>query len=176
MTEVFLGQIMLAGFQFAPKGFALCNGQLLAVAQNQALFSLVGTYYGGDGIRTFGLPNMQSRTAVGYGSSVDPSWQPAPYTIGETSGVENVTLLQQELPQHRHIAMGTTSNGSGRNPSNSLYGTNSASIYALSSNTQVVMSPQTVTPTGNNQPHSNLQPYDVINYTIALSGIFPSRN
>ncbi len=176
MTEVFLGQIMLAGFQFAPKGFALCNGQILPIAQNQALFSLLGTYYGGDGIRTFGLPNMQSRTPVGFGQSVDSSWQPAPYQIGEVGGVENVTLQPQQLPQHVHVATGTTSSGTVRSPSNGLYGTNSANIYGPSSGAQVVLANQTVTPAGNGQPHANLQPYDVINFCIALSGVFPSRN
>jgi microcystin-dependent protein len=176
MSEVFLGQIMLAGFQFAPKGFALSNGQLLSISQNQALFSLLGTFYGGDGIRTFALPNMQSRTPVGFGSSVDSSWQPSPYSIGETGGTENVTLLQQQLPAHTHVATGTTSNGTLRNPSNALYGTNSANIYGPSNGAQVVLASQTVTPAGNGQPHDNIQPYDVINYCIALSGIFPSRN
>ena len=176
MTQVFLGQIMLAGFQFAPKGFALCNGQLLAISQNQALFSLVGVTYGGDGVRTFGLPNMQSRTPVGFGPSVDSAWQPAPYTIGETAGVENVTLLQQQLPQHIHIATGTTSSGTLRNPTNALYGTNTANIYGASGGAQVVLANQTVTPAGNTQPHDNMQPYDVINFCIALSGVYPSRN
>jgi microcystin-dependent protein len=176
MSEVFLGQIMLAGFQFAPKGFALCSGQLLGISQNQALFSLLGTYYGGDGRTTFALPNMQSRTPVGFGPSVDPTWQPSPYQIGETGGAENVTLVGQQLPQHTHVATGTTSNGTLRNPSNALYGSNTANIYGPSSGPQVTLSNQTVTPAGNGQPHDNMQPYDVINYCIALSGVFPSRN
>ncbi|QND50994.1 phage tail protein [Phyllobacterium sp. 628] len=176
MSEVFLGQIMLAGFQFAPKGFALSNGQIMGISQNQALFSLLGTFYGGNGTTNFALPNMQSRTAVGFGPSVDSSWQPSPYPIGETGGVENVTLLPQQLPQHIHAATGTTSGGTLRNPSNALYGTNSANIYGPSSGAQVVLSSQTVTPAGSSQPHANIQPYDTINYCIALSGIYPSRN
>jgi microcystin-dependent protein len=176
MSEVFLGQILLAGFQFAPKGFALSNGQLLAINQNQALFSLLGTVYGGNGTTTFALPNMQSRTPVGFGPSADPSWQPLPYQIGETGGVENVTLLEPQLPQHTHLATGTTGNGTLRNPNNALYATNSANIYGPSSGAPVVLSSQTVSPAGNTQPHANIQPYDVINYCIALSGIFPSRN
>ncbi|ASW10198.1 phage tail protein [Rhizobium sp. 11515TR] len=176
MSDVFLGQIMLTGFPFAPRGFALCNGQILPIAQNQALFSLLATYYGGDGIRTFALPNMQSRTPVGFGPSVDPAWQPAPYNIGENGGAENVTMLQQQLPQHIHLATGTTSNGTVRSPSNAIYGTNSANIYGPSGDDTVVLSSQTVTPAGNTQPHDNMQPYDVINYCIALQGIFPSRS
>lgn len=175
MSEFFLGQIMLAGFSFAPKGFALCNGQILPISQYQALFSLLGTVYGGNGQTTFVLPNIQSRTPVGFGPSNDPAWQPTPYEIGETGGVENVTLLAQELPQHTHLANGTTSNGTVRSPSNALYGTNSADIYGASSGEQVVLSSQTVTPAGNGQPHYNMQPYDVINFCIALTGIYPSR-
>ncbi|NTI26449.1 phage tail protein [Rhizobium rhizogenes] len=175
MSEVFLGQIMLAGFSFAPKGFAQCNGQILPISQNQALFSLLGTIYGGNGQTTFALPNMQSRTPVGFGASADSAWQPTPYLMGETGGVETVTLLQQQLPQHTHLATGTTSSGTVRNPGNALYGTNSANIYGASGGPQVVLSSQTVTPAGNGQPHDNMQPYDVINYCIALSGIYPSR-
>ena len=176
MSEYFLGQIMLTGFPFTPRGFALCDGQFLSVGQNQALFSLLGTHYGGDGVTTFALPNLQSRTPVGSGPSYDSAWQPTPYAIGETGGVESVTLLEQQLPQHIHLAAGTTGNGTVRNPSNALYGTNSANIYGGSSGTQVTLSSQTVTPAGNGQPHDNMQPYDVINYCIALSGVFPSSS
>lgn len=176
MSNVFLGQIMLTGFPFAPRGFALCNGQLLPIAQNQALFSLLATYYGGDGIRTFGLPNMQSRSPVGFGPSTDSSWQPSPYEIGEIGGTENVTVLPQQLPQHIHVANGTTSNGTVRSPSNALYGTNTANIYGPSNGAQVVLASQTVTPAGNNQPHDNMQPYDTISFCIALQGVFPSRS
>lgn len=176
MSEFFLGQIMLTGFPFAPRGFALCDGQLLDIAQNQALFRLLGTTYGGDGETTFALPNLQSRTPVGFGSSYDPAWQPTPYAIGATGGVESVTLLEQQLPQHIHLATGTTSSGTARNPSNALYGTNSANIYGASSGDQVTLSSQTVTTAGNGQPHDNMQPYDVINYCIALSGVVPSSS
>ncbi|WP_368518657.1 phage tail protein [Rhizobium sp.] len=176
MSDVFLGQIMLAGFQFAPKGFAQCNGQLMAINQNQALFALLGTYYGGDGVRTFALPNMQGRTPVGFGPSADPAWQPAAYEIGEIGGSENVTLLSSQLPEHVHVATGTTSSGTLRNPNNALYGTNTANIYAPSSGAQVTLSSQTVASAGNGQPHDNRQPYDVINFCIALTGVFPSRN
>ena len=176
MTEVFLGQIMLTGFAFAPKGFALCNGQLMAISQNQALFSLLGTAFGGDGRTTFALPNLQGRTPVAFGQSVDPAWQPSPYQQGETGGVENVTLLTTQLPTHNHQCNGTTSAGSQRNPTNALYGTNTAALYAPASGPQVPLSPQSIAPVGGTQPHPNMQPYDVISYCIALSGIFPSRN
>lgn len=176
MTEVFLGQIMLTGFAFAPKNFALCNGQVLPISQNQALFSLLGTVYGGNGQTTFCLPNLQGRIPVGYGTSVDSSWSPSPYQMGETGGVESVTLLPMQLPVHTHAATGTTTTGNQRNPTNALYGTNSAAIYGPGNGPQVPLSGTTVTPAGNSQPHANIQPYQVISYCIAQSGIFPSRN
>lgn len=167
---------MAVGFNFAPKGFALCNGQLLAIAQNQALFSLLGTMYGGDGRTTFALPNMQSRTPVGAGQSVDGGWNPAPYQYGETGGVENVTLLTPQLPAHNHQFCGVTAAAAGRNPTNNFYGTTSPAIYAATGKTQVALSPETIGQTGSTSPHPNLQPYCVINFIIALQGIFPSRN
>ncbi|SDQ85235.1 tail fiber protein [Pseudoxanthomonas sp. CF125] len=176
MTEVFLGQIMLTGFAFAPKGFALCNGQLLSISQNQALFSLLGTTYGGNGQTTFALPNMQGRTPVAFGTSADPGWQPTAYQLGETGGAENVTVLTTQLPLHNHQCSGTTATGSQRNPTNALYGTNTAALYAPANGAQVPLSPQSIAPAGGTQPHPNMQPFDVINYCIALAGIFPSRN
>lgn len=174
MTEVFLGQIMLTGFQFAPKGFALCNGQLLPITQNQALFSLLGTMYGGNGTTNFALPNMQSRTPVGAGNSADPSWDPTPYQQGEIGGVESVTLLSTQIPPHNHTVNGTTAAGAARNPTGGLYGTNSTSIFGPANGPLVPL--QGVGPGGGNQPHPNLQPYSVINFVIALVGVYPSRN
>jgi microcystin-dependent protein len=177
MAEVYLGQIMLAGFGFPPKGFAACNGQLLPVNQNQALFSLLGTQYGGDGIRTFALPNLQGRTPVGAGSSVDPAWQPTPYTQGEPGGYEAVTLLSGNLPQHTHSAQGSTTAGTAKNPTNTLYaGSGSEQIYGAANGAQVPLNPQTLGLTGGNQPHDNMQPFRVLNFNIALSGIFPARS
>ncbi|HJR75228.1 MAG TPA: tail fiber protein [Luteimonas sp.] len=176
MSEVYLGQILLTGFNFAPKGFALCNGQILSIAQNQALFSLLGTTYGGNGTTNFALPDLRGRTPVAFGNSVDPSWNPSPYALGEIGGVENVTLLSQQLPQHNHVANGTNDTGAQRNPRGNLYGTNSAAIYAATGGPSVVLDPSTIGATGNTQPHPNMQPYRVISACIALVGIFPSRN
>lgn len=176
MSDVFLGQIMLAGFPFAPRGFALCNGQTLPIAQYQALFSLLGINYGGNGVTNFVLPDMRSRTPVGFGPSVDNSWQPSPYAIGETAGVENVTLLQSQMPMHNHIATGTTSNATSRSAENALYGTTTTNIYGPSSSAQALLAAQTVATVGNNQPHTNIQPYDTISFCIALQGIYPSRS
>lgn len=182
MSEFFIGQIMMAGFNFAPKFWALANGQLLPINQNQALFSLLGTQYGGNGTTNFALPDLRSRTPIGFASSVDPSWQPPSVQIGQASGVENVTLLSTNLPAHTHSVNATTTNGDNRNAAGRLYATsNRASgtapnLYAPSSGPLVPLNPQTVAAAGGNQPHPNLQPYGVINFCIALSGIFPSRN
>lgn len=176
MSEFFIGQIMMAGFNFAPKFWALANGQLLPINQNQALFSLLGTQYGGNGTTNFALPDLRSRTPIGYASSVDPSWQPPSVQIGQASGVENVTLLSTNLPAHSHQLNATTSNGTTRNPNNAIYAASPASLFSASSGPAVPLNPATVAPAGGNQPHPNLQPYSVINFCIALSGIFPSRN
>ncbi|KWS02541.1 Microcystin dependent protein [Lysobacter capsici AZ78] len=175
MTEVFLGQIMTVGFGFAPKGFALCNGQLLPIAQNQALFSLLGTMYGGNGTTTFALPNMQSRTPVGAGQG-GGGWSPSPYQYGETGGVENVTLLPPQLPAHNHNLCGVNTATNARNPTSNFYGTTSTAIYANTGQAQVALSPATIGQTGNTTPHPNLQPYCALNFVIATQGIYPSRN
>lgn len=181
MSEFFIGQIMMAGFNFAPRFWALANGQLLPINQNQALFSLLGTQYGGNGTTNFALPDLRSRTPIGYASSVDPSWQPPSVQIGQASGVESVTLLSTNLPAHSHSMNASTANGDNRNASGRIYATSTSTatplnIYASSSGPLLPQNPQTVAPAGGNQPHPNLQPYSVINFCIALSGIFPSRN
>ncbi|MBL8264343.1 MAG: phage tail protein [Xanthomonadaceae bacterium] len=181
MSEFFIGQIMMAGFNFAPKFWALANGQLLPINQNQALFSLLGTQYGGNGTTNFALPDLRSRTPIGYASSVDPSWQPPSVQIGQSSGVENVTLLSTNLPAHTHSMNASTTNGDNRGASGRIYATSTSTatplnVYASSSGPLLPQTPQTVAPAGGNQPHPNLQPYSVINFCIALSGIFPSRN
>lgn len=181
MSEFFIGQIMMSGFNFAPKYFALCNGQLLPINQNQALFSLLGTQFGGNGTTNFALPDLRSRTPVSYASSVDPGWQPPSVQIGQTGGVENVTLLSTNLPAHNHNVNATTTNGNNRIPSSRVYATSintttAIPLYASSSGPLVAMNPQTVAATGGNQPHPNMQPYTTINFCIALQGIFPSRN
>lgn len=176
MSDFFIGQVMMTGFSFAPRFWALCNGQLLPIAQNQALFSLLGTQYGGNGTTNFALPDLRSRTPIGYASSVDPSWQPPAVQIGQSAGVENVTLLSTNLPAHGHNANASSTNGTTRNPNGALYASTPVALHGPSSGPQVPLNPQTVGPAGGNQPHPNLQPYTTINFCIALQGIFPSRN
>ena len=181
MSEFFIGQIMMAGFNFAPKYFAQCNGQLLPINQNQALFSLLGTQFGGNGTTNFALPDLRSRTPIGYPSSVDPGWQPPSVQIGQAGGIENVTLLQTNIPAHAHAMNASTSPGDNRIPATRAFATSTnsataANLYAPSTGAPVVMNAQSVAPAGGNQPHPNLQPYTTINFCIALQGIFPSRN
>ena len=175
MSDVFLGQIMMTSFGFAPKGFALCNGQLLPLNQYQALYSLLGVRYGGDGRTSFALPNLQGTTPVGSGPSVDPNWQPSPYVQGTVAGAPSVTLTTQQLPAHTHLANATLTAGSARTPANTLLGAAAAPTYATASNL-VPLNPAMVDVTGGSQPHDNMQPYRAINFNIALTGIFPSRN
>lgn len=175
MSDFYLGQVMLTGFGFAPKGFAQCNGQLLPITQNQALFSLLGITYGGNGVSTFALPDLRGRLPVGYGASTDPNWQPTNYPQGTAGGVEAVTLLQANLPAHAHVANATTAAGVARNPNNAMYGTPSESIFGPSGNL-VPLAPTDIGLTGSTQPHSNMQPFLAINFNIALTGVFPTRS
>lgn len=203
--ETFVGQIILAGFNFAPRGYALCAGQIMSISQWTAVFSLLGTTYGGNGQSTFGLPNLQGRLAIGQGQGAGLS----NYVIGEMGGVENTSLLISNMPAHNHIAVVTPStlNGSGvatgdiaipaqdggagtNIPSPSAYlGKPSAPIYAAASDTTlkpfsatltaaVSVAPPTVQVgiTGGSIPFSVQQPFLTLNYSIALQGIFPSRN
>jgi microcystin-dependent protein len=174
MSQPFVGEIAWFGFNFAPRGWAFCNGQLLPIAQNQALFSLLGTTYGGNGIQTFGLPNLQSRVAIGFSST---------YTQGMIAGEENHTLLITEIPTHLHqVAVNGTASDAQPVPSGTVVlgkssGANSTTLSLYGPNTVGgALSPQAIGMAGSNQPHPNLAPYLTINYCIALQGIFPSRN
>lgn len=171
MSEFFIGQVMFTGFNFAPRFWALCNGQLLPINQNQALFSLLGTQYGGNGTTNFALPDLRGRVPVGYASSVDPTHQPPSVQIGETGGVENVTLLSTNLPVHSHSVGASSGAPTSGSPANAFFADNANSYVPASPSGAV-----TLAVAGNNQPHPNISPYSVINACIALSGIFPSRN
>lgn len=180
MSDFFIGQVMMTGFNFAPKFWAQCNGQLLPINQNQALFSLLGTQFGGNGTTNFALPDLRGRSPVGYASSVDPAWQPPGVQMGQAGGVENVTLQSSNLPAHTHTMAASSAAGDNRLPANRLLATSTSSataanLYASSNGALVTMNPQSVATAGGNQPHPNLQPYTAINFCIALSGIFPSR-
>ena len=156
MSEPFLGQLMLVGFNFAPRGWALCNGQLLSISQNTALFSLLGTTYGGDGVQTFGLPNLRGRVPLHYGQA--PSG--VNYSQGQVGGEENVTLTQQQMPQHSHQVLATSDDATKKNPVGSLPAASGGSVYAETPNG--VMLPAMIGVSGSSQPHDNMQPLSLI--------------
>jgi len=154
-------------FGFPPKGWALCDGQLLPINQNQALFSLLGTTYGGDGRVNFGLPNLQGRTPIHMGSG---------HTLGERGGEQGHTLSIAEIPTHTHVANASTADGNATTPTTtSMLGKSTVqSLYATASNLQA-MAPNAVANVGGSQAHINMQPFLVLNFSIALQGIFPSQ-
>ncbi len=169
-----MGNIIPVGFNFAPKYFAFCNGQILSIQQNQALFSLLGTTYGGNGTTVFQLPNLQGRTPLCTG--VSPS-SGQPWQIGQVGGVEQVTLTTNNLPAHNHIVMGTNVAATSRNPALGVPGnTGSENVYADATGPQVSLNAAEIAPVGGNAPHENMQPYLVVNFCIALQGLFPSRS
>ncbi|HEX7339126.1 MAG TPA: tail fiber protein [Rhodanobacteraceae bacterium] len=168
MSDPFLGQIMLAGFNFAPRGYATCDGQLLPIAQNQALFALLGTMYGGDGRTTFGLPDLRGRTPLGFSNDIPQ---------GAAAGSETVTLVASQLPMHVHDAQASTAAGATRNPAGNVFGgSGTENLYAPTGQSPVPLNASTIAVTGGSQPHDNMQPFNVLNFCIALQGIFPSRS
>jgi len=166
MAEPFLSEIRIMSFQFAPKGWALCNGQLLPINQNQALFSLLGTTFGGDGRVNFALPDLRGRAPIHVGSG---------HTLGERGGEQAHTLSISELPTHTHVLQGTTANGTVINPTNNQLANAQVASY---SNPQslVAMNASSITNTGGSQAHLNMQPFTTVSFCIALQGIFPSPN
>ena len=177
MTDVFLGQIMMTSFGYAQKGFLQCNGTLLSIQQYSALFSLLGTYYGGNGVSNFQLPDLRSRTPAGGGfSSADPGYQPVPYPLGIQFGVESVSLLASQIPTHNHQMNATSANAT--DPVNqggeTLATIVGGSLYGAPTNL-VPLAGGPLSPAGSGLPHPNLQPYETINFNIAISGVYPSR-
>jgi microcystin-dependent protein len=179
MAEPFLSEIRIMSFNFAPKGWALCNGTLLPINQNQALFSLLGTTYGGDGRVTFGLPNLQARVPIHMGSG---------YVLGQIAGENSHTLITSEMAQHNHMVSATnaapTGGQPGHTPGNTKYLSQSTAIVSgnstsinlyASGNPSKTMAGNSINPTGGSQAHENRQPFLVLNFCIALQGIFPSQ-
>jgi len=164
----FIGQIQSFGFGLVPKGWAPCNGQLLAINQYQALFSLLGTTFGGDGIRTFALPDLRGRTPVSQGQN---------FTLGQPGGEEGHTLTLNEVPSHNHAIMGSSNNsGLVGSPANNLPGQPATAVYAAGAALNANLNGAAIGNAGGSQPHENRQPFLTINWCIALIGIFPSRN
>jgi microcystin-dependent protein len=168
MAEPFLSEIRIMSFGFPPKGWALCNGQLLPINQNQALFSLLGTTYGGDGRVNFALPDLQGRVPIHMGSG---------HTLGERGGEQAHTLSISELPQHVHVWNASGSPATTNTPGNTLLLAQSTGDQAWGpASNLVAMSPTEITNVGGSQAHLNMQPFLVLNFSIALQGIFPSQN
>ena len=179
MSEPFIGQVQPLAFNFAPRGWAQCNGQILSIAQNTALFALIGTMYGGNGQSTFALPDLQSRVPMHKGQLTGDGT----FTQGETGGTETVTLTVSTMPGHNHGFHGTSADANSARPTD---GATLAKVHELSGGTAAFYyapdtTPQPLNPAsldmiGGNQPHDNLQPYLTINWCIALLGIFPPRS
>jgi microcystin-dependent protein len=175
VADPFVGEIRLFAGNFAPTGWALCNGQLLPIAQNTALFSLLGTNYGGDGRTTFALPNLQGAAPLMAGQGNGLSGR----SLGETGGETAVTLTTTGMPLHTHSASATGSPGAAPDPANAVWGVaavaRGTAMYAASPGTGPQMSPQTLPISGNGQPHNNMPPYLALTFIIALQGIYPQR-
>ena len=167
MAEPFLSEIRIFSFNWAPRGWALCNGQLLPINQNQALFSLLGTTYGGNGQTTFALPDLRGRAAMHSGSG---------HTLGERAGEEAHTLAIAELPQHTHSVNASSSTGDNVVPTGNLLASSLNQSYRAPDQALTTLAPGTIGNVGGSQPHSNMQPYLGLTFGIALVGIFPSQN
>jgi len=165
MAEPFLSEIRIMSFSFAPQGWALCNGQLLPINQNQALFSLLGTTFGGDGRVNFALPNLQGRTPIHVGGG---------HTLGENGGEQAHTLSISELPTHTHVGSASTQNGNTQFAANNILAA-AGNLYTPPANL-TSLNPTTITNVGGSQAHLNMQPFLTLNFCIALQGIFPSPN
>ena len=173
MADPFVAEIRIFGFNFAPRGWATCDGQLLPLSQNTALFSLLGTTYGGDGKSTFALPDMAGNVPMHWGQSTTGSI----YDLGQTSGSANVTLLQTEIPQHNHALQVAGDIGDQNSPltTRSLTTSNNGAIYAADTQPLSNMAFQSLSTYGGSLPHNNLQPYLTLMFCIALQGVFPAR-
>ncbi|TGE21676.1 phage tail protein [Hymenobacter aquaticus] len=181
--DEYIGIVKLFGGNFAPRDWAFCNGQLLPINQYQALFAVIGTFYGGNGTTNFALPNLNGRVAVGMGQSQSQT----NYTIGQVGGVETVTLTTQQMPAHTHQLVGNTATGNVASPAGAMLGAATGSIstgdevtvnpYTTTTpGTPTPMSPSAIAPVGGSQAHENRPPFLALNYIICLNGVFPSRS
>ena len=175
MADPFVAEIRIFSFNFAPKGWAMCNGQILPLSQNTALFSLLGTTYGGDGKSNFALPDLQGAAPMQHGQGQGLSLR----DLGEVGGSESVTLLQSEMPSHTHTARAASLDFgelNAPNPQRSLAISSGVAAYQPNTSGMVAMDPNALAPAGGSLPHTNMQPYLVLNFCIALQGIFPPRS
>jgi microcystin-dependent protein len=173
VADPFVAEIRIFPFNFAPKGWAWCNGQLMPISQNTALFSLLGTTYGGDGKSTFGLPNLMGSAPMHPGQGPGLSL----HDLGETGGSETVTLIESEMPAHTHAVMANTGQANLQvpSPARSMALSTGGNAYLATNASLIGFAPQALSPTGGDQPHNNMQPYLTFYYNIALQGVFPPR-
>jgi microcystin-dependent protein len=165
MSSPFIGEIRMFAGNFAPVGWAFCNGALIPISENDALFNLIGTTYGGDGQTTFALPNLQSRLPVHVGPG---------FALGQTAGVEQVTLSTNQIPAHTHVPQGSSLGATSSNPANNVWAAWNSKQYSDQA-PDSAMDPGAIGPTGGSQPHDNMVPFLTINFIISLFGIFPSQ-
>jgi microcystin-dependent protein len=172
----FVGQVIAVGFNFAPVGWVPCDGRLLSIAQYQVLYVLLGTTYGGDGINSFGVPNLQGRSPVGQGTGLGLP----PVVLGQAAGTETVTLTSQQIPAHTHALMASSVNGTVSKPASNMVIANGGTtapvnLYGTVAAT-VSLAPAAIGIAGGSQPHDNQQPYNTLNYIISTEGVFPSQS
>jgi len=166
MGTPYIGEIRMFGGNFAPQGWAFCNGQLMAISDNDALFNLIGTTYGGDGQTTFALPNLQSRVPMHQGNG---------HTLGEMGGVETVTLTVNQIPSHSHVPQASNA-GASTSPAGNVWANSAALQFAPSNSPLQPMNPGVSGTAGGSQPHDNMLPFQAINFIISLFGVFPTQN
>jgi microcystin-dependent protein len=171
MSSPYVGEIRMFGSTFAPVGWALCQGQLIPISQNDTLFNLIGTTYGGDGQNTFALPDLAGRAPVHQGQGPGISQQ---YIIGEQGGVEQVTLTTNQMPSHNHAVVVSQDFGTQTGPGNQVYGQNTQILLYVQDTASKFFNPTTLQPQGGNQPHENMQPFLVVSFIISLYGIYPT--
>jgi microcystin-dependent protein len=167
MSEPYIGEIRMFGGSFAPAGWAFCNGQLMPIAENDALFTLIGTTYGGDGQETFALPDLQGRLPVHQGNG---------FALGQAAGVEEVTLNGNQLPTHNHSFLGSHNQGATTNPPTNVVAQVPTNKLYIQDPASVALNQASILPVGGSQPHTNLQPYLCVSFIISLFGVFPSQN
>ena len=170
MGQPFVGEIRMFAGNFAPAGWMFCNGALLPISENETLFNLIGTTYGGDGQETFALPNLSSRVPVHQGN-----FQGTPFLLGELSGTETVTLTLNQIPAHNHLPQAQSANGTQASPANGFWADSAVAAYA-GATPDTAMNPAEIGPTGGSQPHDNMVPFLAVNFIISMFGIYPSQS
>ncbi|MCC6391504.1 MAG: phage tail protein [Bryobacterales bacterium] len=172
MSQPYVGQLLLVPYNFAPVGWMFCQGQLLSISENETLFQLIGTTFGGDGQSTFALPDLRGRTAIGTGQGAGAG----NYVLGQTQGVEQVTLTSNQIPTHTHVVVASGSVNNSSLPNGAILAATSGAQAYASAGTAGNLAPGSLSPVGGSQPHDNLQPYLTLNWIISLFGIFPTQS